>query len=144
MESLKLAGILSKTVTIYSLKSQAETELTPRLSTHHRIPVSKEIIRQVFSTCIKHEFKVAIQVLTVSNQFVKGSTIFSLFFSKFQLAALKLRSSHLEAAWPLSSAFAAPSQNPVSEDRWPQSWTSPSAPYRSTWSCLVRYNPFLN
>jgi hypothetical protein len=67
MESLKLAGILSKTVTIYSLKSQAETELTPRLNTHHRIPFSKETIRQVFSTCIKHEFKVAIQVLTVSN-----------------------------------------------------------------------------
>ena len=39
MESLKLAGILSKTVTFHSLKSQAETELTPRLTNTEHPPL---------------------------------------------------------------------------------------------------------
>ena len=70
MESLKLAGILSKTVTIYSLKSQAETELTPRLTNTEHPPLHtcfKGNNTSSFSTCIKHEFKIAIQVLTVSS-----------------------------------------------------------------------------
>jgi hypothetical protein len=70
MESLKLAGILSKTVTIYSLKSQAETELTPSLTHTEHPPLHtcfKGTNTSNLSACIKHEFKVAIQVLTVSN-----------------------------------------------------------------------------